>query len=111
MPGGVQKNRTLEDIASVLEFLQNGADKVLQLVPLRCKWPPWKCSSESLVARFFRALARFRPAPAKRFPTWDLSVVLQAFTKEPFETIESISLRNLTFKTIFSCDYICKKNQ
>jgi hypothetical protein len=34
-------------------------------------------------------------------PKWDLSVVLRALMGFPFETMDKVSLKYLTFKTIF----------
>lgn len=101
------ENRDVKDIVSILKFLQKGADKGLAVSTLKVQvaalgvYLERSISSETLVTRFFRALTRSRPAPAKHFPNWDLSVVLQALTKEPFEPLQEISLGNLTLKTLF----------
>ena len=34
-------------------------------------------------------------------PSWDLSLVLSILSKAPFEPIKSISMKELTFKTVF----------
>lgn len=99
--------RKVKNLVSILEFLQEGADKGLSVSTLKVQvaalgvFLERPISSEPLVIRFFKALTRSRPAPAKHFPNWDLSVVLQALTKEPFEPLQRISLRNLTLKTLF----------
>lgn len=41
------------------------------------------------------------PAKIVSAPPWDLSLVLKALTKEPFEPIDKIPIRFLTFKTVF----------
>ena len=53
---------------------------------------------------FNRLLASFhrdRPVKDKAIPNWDLSLVLLALTKPPFEPLRKASLKILTFKTVF----------
>ena len=101
------KDQKLDSIVSILEFLQEGAGKGLAVSTLKVQvtalgvFLERPISSESLIIRFFRALTRSRPVPIRSFPKWDLSVVLQAFTKEPFEPLETVTLKNLTLKTVF----------
>ncbi|XP_073467253.1 uncharacterized protein [Aquarana catesbeiana] len=101
------EHREVKDLVSVLEFWQNGADKNLAVSTLKVQvaalgvYLERSLSSETLIMRFFKALSRSRPVPVKHFPNWDLSVVLQALAKEPFEPLQAISLKNLTLKTIF----------
>lgn len=42
-----------------------------------------------------------RPPAIQRFPTWDLSLVLQALTASPFEPLASVSLQLLSIKVAF----------
>ena len=44
---------------------------------------------------------RDRPVKDKAIPNWDLSLVLLALTKPPFEPLRKASLKILTFKTVF----------
>ncbi|XP_077349244.1 uncharacterized protein LOC143997483 [Lithobates pipiens] len=94
-------------LVSILEFLQDGADKGLAVSTLKVQvaaltvFLEKSVASDPLVIRFFRALKRSRPAPVKVFPRWDLSVVLQSLTKGPFEPLVEASLRFLTLKTVF----------
>ncbi|KAI2667921.1 hypothetical protein H4Q32_004531 [Labeo rohita] len=53
-----------------------------------------------LVTRFLRGALRLRPPVRPHVPTWDLSVVLEALCRPPFEPIEEISDRLLTIKTV-----------
>ncbi|KAL0185775.1 hypothetical protein M9458_017445, partial [Cirrhinus mrigala] len=46
---------------------------------------------DPLVTRFLRGALRLRPPVRPRVPTWDLSVVLEALCRPPFEPIEEIS--------------------
>ena len=50
-----------------------------------------------------RLLASYRDKPIvnRGIPSWDLSLVLMALTKAPFEPLKDASLKILTFKTVF----------
>ncbi len=56
---------------------------------------------DPLVTRFLRGVMRLRPQVRSRVPPWDLTVVLDALCRPPFEPIEEISDRLLTLKTVF----------
>ena len=51
----------------------------------------------ALILSFYRE----RPRALKTQPPWDLSVVLWTLTQAPFEPLDSISLKLLTWKTAF----------
>ncbi|KAL0177445.1 hypothetical protein M9458_026339, partial [Cirrhinus mrigala] len=53
-----------------------------------------------LVIRFLRGALRLRPPVRPRVPSWDLSVVLEALCRPPFEPIKEISDHHLTIKTV-----------
>ncbi|KAI2656770.1 Transposon Ty3-G Gag-Pol polyprotein [Labeo rohita] len=53
-----------------------------------------------LVIRFLRGVLRLRPPTRPRVPSWDLTVVLEALCKPPFEPLEEIPIRFLTIKTV-----------
>ncbi|KAI2646506.1 SET domain-containing protein 4 [Labeo rohita] len=53
-----------------------------------------------LVTRFLRGALRLRPPVRPRVPPWDLSVVLEALCRPPFELVEEISDRFLAIKTV-----------
>ncbi|KAL0158986.1 hypothetical protein M9458_047062, partial [Cirrhinus mrigala] len=55
---------------------------------------------DPLVTRFLRGALRLRPPVRPRVPSWDLSVVLEALCRPPFEPVEEISDRHLTIKTV-----------
>ncbi|KAI2655442.1 ORF V: Enzymatic polyprotein [Labeo rohita] len=55
---------------------------------------------DPLVSRFLRGALRLRPPGHSRVPSWDLSLVLEALCRPPFEPIEEISDRHLTIKTV-----------
>ena len=50
-----------------------------------------------LIASFYRD----KPTANRGIPSWDLSLVLSALTKAPFEPLKDASLKILTFKTVF----------
>ncbi len=56
---------------------------------------------DPLVTRFLHGVMRLRPQVRSRVPPWDLAVVLEALCRPPFESIEEISDRLLTLKTVF----------
>lgn len=52
-----------------------------------------------LVCRFMRGARRLHPVSKPLVPPWDLSVVLNALSKAPFEPIDKIALKLLALKT------------
>ena len=50
-----------------------------------------------LIASFHRD----RPSANRSIPNWDLSLVLLALTRPPFEPLAKADLKILTFKTVF----------
>lgn len=61
------------------------------------------------VGRFIRAATWITPSRRDTTPPWDLSLVLDALTKPPFEPIQETSIKHLTLKTTFSSGcYISK---
>ncbi|XP_051988692.1 uncharacterized protein LOC127648137 [Xyrauchen texanus] len=52
-----------------------------------------------LIRRFMKGARRSLPVPRRVVPEWDLSMVLDAMSQQPFEPLGSISLKNLSFKT------------
>ena len=53
-----------------------------------------------LVCRFMRGARRLRPAVKSLVPSWDLSVVLEALSQHPFEPLDTVDMRLLSFKTV-----------
>ncbi|XP_068088507.1 uncharacterized protein [Hyperolius riggenbachi] len=95
------------EIATVLEFLQSGVEKKLALSTIRVQisalsvFLDRQLATHPLIARFVRSIERNRPIAVKPFPKWDLSLVLKALTRPPFDSHKEMDLRLLTFKTIF----------
>ena len=51
--------------------------------------------------RLISSFYRDQPRINRSIPSWDLSLVLRALTKAPFEPLEKASLKDLTLKTVF----------
>ena len=51
--------------------------------------------------RLIASFHRDRPVKDRGVPSWDLSLVLLALTKPPFEPLKDAPLKLLTFKTVF----------
>ena len=58
-------------------------------------------SKSSELNRLIASFARDRPKPNSSIPTWDLSLVLLALTKGPFEPLQDAPIKWLTYKTVF----------
>ncbi|KAJ8376070.1 hypothetical protein SKAU_G00066500 [Synaphobranchus kaupii] len=54
-----------------------------------------------LASQFLRGARRLRPPRSNAVPSWDLQLVLNALTEPPFEPLEGLSLKLLSFKTAF----------
>ncbi|KAI2653858.1 ORF V: Enzymatic polyprotein [Labeo rohita] len=97
-------------VGSVLEFLQDRLSAGLTHSTLKvyvaaiAAYPPplggLSVGRNPLVTRFLRGALRLRPPVRPRVPPWDLSVVLEALCRPPFEPVEEISDRFLTIKTV-----------
>lgn len=53
------------------------------------------------ICRLIKGIFNSRPPVTKLLPEWDLHIVLRMLEKSPFEPIETIDLKELTFKTVF----------
>ena len=51
--------------------------------------------------RLLDSFHRDRPKGRRGIPSWNLSLVLHQLTKAPFEPLKEVSLKHLTFKTVF----------
>ncbi|XP_077326372.1 uncharacterized protein LOC143961088 [Lithobates pipiens] len=95
-----------QEIFSVLEFIHEGMELGLAASTLKTQvaalsvFLERRLSQEQLIVRFFKALVRARPVPFKFFPKWDLSLVLRALTKEPFEPPAAATLRLWSLKLV-----------
>lgn len=93
--------------SQILEFLQSGINKGLSSSTLKVQVSALSAKTGTrwalhpLVIQFLRACLKIKPPKKPVFPSWDLSVVLEAFTNPPFTPSESISLWDLTLKLSF----------
>ncbi|CAM4548218.1 unnamed protein product [Leuciscus chuanchicus] len=98
-------------VTEVLSFLQELLDKgrtpstlkVYMAAIAAFAEPPLGQSlgRNDLVIRFLRGAKRLNPPRPPSVPVWDLSMVLEAMKGAPFEPIQSIDLKLLSFKTVF----------
>ena len=58
-------------------------------------------STSSVLKDLLRSFKIERPTVTNRTPPWDLGAVLNILRKQPYEPLESSSIRNLTKKTLF----------
>lgn len=105
-------NPTTVDVSEVLQYLQAGLDKGLAPTTLRrqvaalatvlSRDPFHSLSQDPRIKGFLRGAAILSPPIVHHYPSWDLPLVLQALTSDPFESLGSISLKFLFFKVAFS---------
>ncbi|KAL0165880.1 hypothetical protein M9458_037724, partial [Cirrhinus mrigala] len=98
-------------VGTVLEFLQDRLSAglthstlkvyVAAIAAYHTPLGSLSVGKDPLVTRFLRGALRRRPPVRPPVPSWDLSVVLEALCRPPFEPIEEISDRHLTIKTFF----------
>ena len=58
-------------------------------------------SKDENLSRLLDSFHRDRPKGRRGIPSWNLSLVLHQLTKAPFEPLRKVSLKHLTFKTVF----------
>ena len=58
-------------------------------------------SKDDNLTRLLESFHRDRPKGRRGIPSWNLSLVLHQLTKAPFEPLKEVSLKHLTFKTVF----------
>ncbi|XP_072003573.1 uncharacterized protein [Engystomops pustulosus] len=95
------------NIAKILDFLQAGLDKGLKPATLKVQISALSSLFESPLAshpwisRFIKAASRMTPFRRCTVPPWDLTLVLNYLIRDPFEPLESCSLKWLTIKVVF----------
>ncbi|XP_072008159.1 uncharacterized protein [Engystomops pustulosus] len=93
------------NILQVLDFLQKGLEIGLSTSTLKVQISALSAffdqplADHRWVKRFIAAANRIRPQVLKRVPSWDLSLVLDALSRPPFEPLKDASIKNLTLKT------------
>ena len=58
-------------------------------------------SKDENLTRLLDSFHRDRPKGRRGVPSWNLSLVLHQLTKPPFEPLKEVSLKHLTFRTVF----------
>ena len=58
-------------------------------------------SKDENLTHLLDSFHRDKPKGRRGMPTWNLSLVLHRLTKAPFEPMRKVSLKHLTFKTVF----------
>ena len=58
-------------------------------------------SKDENLTHLLDSFHRDRPKARRGIPSWNLSLVLHQLTKAPFEPLNEVSLKHLTFKTVF----------
>lgn len=98
-------------IPMVLEFLQSLLDRGRSPSTLKVYVAAISChharvdngtvGSHSLVSLFLKGAWRLRPPKSPRVPAWDLTLVLQALCRFPFEPLAQAELKWVAYKTAF----------
>ena len=57
--------------------------------------------SNKELKRLIQSFYKSRPKASRHIPSWDLTLVLQALTKAPFEPLSLAEPKFLTWKTVF----------
>ncbi|XP_077125588.1 uncharacterized protein LOC143782239 [Ranitomeya variabilis] len=91
-------------VTPILEFLQKGRELGLSVNTLRVQVSAlgalYGCNiaANRWISRFIKSCERSKPVHIPRLPPWDLNLVLEALTSSPFEPLDSIPLKVLTYK-------------
>lgn len=94
-----------------MDFLQDGLDKGLSPNTIRRQvaalstiltWGGGQALSQNpTVQRFLKGATNLRPPVVHRYPTWDLTKVLEALIRPTFEPLRTIPMQFLTWKVAF----------
>ncbi len=66
--------------------------------------------SNPMISCFMKGACRIHPVSRQMVPLWDLSIVLEALSQHPFEPLEGIGLKFLTFKTVLLIALVTAKH-
>ena len=58
-------------------------------------------SSDTVLTNLIKGLQKEAPPPKSRVTAWNLNVILEALGKPPFEPLNEVDIKHLTYKTIF----------
>lgn len=101
------KGTSQQEISAILDFLQDGTEQGLAAKTLRVQvaalssFLDKRLSLDPLIKRFLSARERMSPVLMGKFPPSDLTLVLEALTRAPFEPLVHTPLKLLTRKTAF----------
>ena len=97
-------------IRAVLSFLQEGLERRLSPSTLKVYVAAIAAHHDAvdgkslgkhdLIVRFLRGARRLNPPRPLSIPSWDLSLVLSALQRPPFEPLQSAELKILSCKTV-----------
>ncbi len=62
----------------------------------------WCCAKGAPACRSVKGARRLRPVTKSMVPSWDLVLVLEAMCEPPFEPLESLDLRMLSYKMLLA---------
>uniref|UniRef100_A0A803JEU1 Core-binding (CB) domain-containing protein n=1 Tax=Xenopus tropicalis TaxID=8364 RepID=A0A803JEU1_XENTR len=104
-----QKNILLQDLSviQILDFLQAGFEKGLSLRTLKLQVSAISALTEkqwakdTKIIKFVTGVMHLRPPCRVWSAAWDLQLVLEVLTADPFEPLEEISEMLLTLKMVF----------
>ena len=99
----------LASVGDVLSFLQEFLDKGMSFSTVKVNLAAVSAchigvggktlGEHPLVRRFMRGANRARPVSRSMVPPWDISLVLDALMRAPFEPLDSVDLKFLSLKT------------
>ncbi|XP_047229391.1 uncharacterized protein LOC124872980, partial [Girardinichthys multiradiatus] len=95
-------------MVEVLTFLQDLLDKGLSFSTIKVYLAAISAchigfkgvtpGAHPLAVRFLKGVRRLRPVIKPSFPSWDLTLVLEALCDPPFEPLESVDVKFLSYK-------------
>ncbi|KAL0173854.1 hypothetical protein M9458_029822, partial [Cirrhinus mrigala] len=95
-------------VSDILEFLQQRMDSISMPSTLKVYVAAISAfhatvnghsvGKHDLVNRFLRGARRLRPPRPPTVPPWDMAQVLEALARPPFELLQSVGLKELSFK-------------
>lgn len=103
---------TTPSLSQVLQFLQDGRDRrklkastlrrqIAALATILPNLDGHCVSAHPLIKRFIKGSLLLDPPIRHRFPTWNLSTVLNGLTRPPFEPMTEVHIKWVRLKTIF----------
>ncbi|XP_039190732.1 nuclear factor 1 C-type isoform X6 [Crotalus tigris] len=101
----------LVTIPNILDYLLEGLNKGLSVNTIRRQVVALSTvlscdnstslSQHPAISAFLKGAVNTKPPVIHRYPSWNLSKVLQALTSAPFEPLDSYSLHHLSLKVAF----------